>query len=133
MPTIHLSAEVTSGELLKAVEQLPPREFAKFLGGVNALRARRQASSLSGAEAELLKRINQGFTEAWWDRYHQMIEKRCNEALSEKERTELIKLTDQIEKKEAKRLAALVELAKLRGKSLRDQMRELGLPVESDA
>ncbi len=52
--------------------------------------------------------------------------------LSTAEHRELIQLTDQVEKKEAKRLQALVKLAKLRKQTLKGVMTELGLPEAAD-
>jgi hypothetical protein len=42
MPTIHVAAEVSREELLKAVEQLSPQELEQFIAQVLSLRARRR-------------------------------------------------------------------------------------------
>src|ERR1700722_8188497 len=77
-------------------------------------------SCLPSAEARLLGQINRGFADAWWQRYHKLIEKRQKAVLRAAEHRELIKLTDEVERREANRLRALVKLAKLRKQSLRD-------------
>ncbi len=87
---------------------------------------------LSSSEARLLKQINQGFSEAWWKHYHELVEKRQDSRLSAAELHELIQLTDQVEKREAKRLSALAKLAKLRQQTLRSLMTDLGLPGKTD-
>jgi hypothetical protein len=88
---------------------------------------------LPTAEARLLRQINQGFDEKWWQRYHELIEKRQMSILQTAEHRELIGMTDEIEQKEVKRLQAVVKLAKLRKQSLRDVMKDLGLPGKTDA
>jgi hypothetical protein len=100
---------------------------------VDVLRARRQARSLPAEDSALLRQINSGFSESWWSRYRDLIEKRQNEALTAKQRRELIRLTDAVEKQEAKRLAALVKLARRRQQPLTELMKELGLHAKANA
>lgn len=50
MPTIHVEAEVSREELLKAVEQLSPQELSQFVSQVLTLRARRDAPGLSATD-----------------------------------------------------------------------------------
>lgn len=83
---------------------------------------------LSSPEARLLGQINRGFSDAWWEHYQVLIRKRDEGILSKTELDELIHLTDNVERKEAKRLNALVKLANLRKQSLTSLMKELGLP-----
>ena len=127
MPTIRVEAQVSSGELLKAVEQLSPAEFQQFVSEDLELRASREAPRLSGSEADLLLRINQGLPEEWRRRLDDLIAKRQAEALTPDEHEDLLRLTDEVEKREAERLAALMELARLRGTSLAALMRRLGI------
>ena len=63
MPTIQIEAELGQADLLRAVEQLNPAEFDRFVSQVLTLRARREAHSVSSSETELLLRINQGLPE----------------------------------------------------------------------
>ena len=88
---------------------------------------------LPSTESRLLARINRGFADAWWERYHELIRRRQESLLSVLEHRELIQLTDEIEKQEAKRLQALVKLAKLRKQPLGILMKDLGLSGETDA
>jgi hypothetical protein len=81
---------------------------------------------LPGPDAELLKQINHGFSDTWWGHYHELIQKREESLLSDEEHRELIHLTDQVERREAKRLRALVKLAELRRRPLTSLMMELG-------
>jgi hypothetical protein len=103
---------------------------------VNALRAylrqeRQQPPHLSQAETELLQQLDLGLSQETWRRYHTLIEKRRSETLSKTEQQELISLSDQIEKANARRMGYLVELARLRGISLRALMDELGIQSPS--
>jgi hypothetical protein len=80
---------------------------------------------LSPAEADLLQKINQGLPPEVWERYHQLVAKRRAETLTPSEHTELIRLSDQIELANARRLEHLVELARLRQISLDTLMDQL--------
>lgn len=94
--------------------------------GLNAIAQMLQASAstLPAGEAQLLAIVNEGFSEEWWNHYHELIRKRQTEELEESERTELISLTDQLEAYGARRLEALVELAKIRGQTVESLMQQ---------
>ena len=96
------------------------------------LRGADRSTRLPAAQARLLQQINQGFAEAWWEHYHELIHRRQESLLSDDEHRELIQLTDKVEKQEGKRLQALVKLARLRKQTLRSLMTELGLPEAAD-
>jgi hypothetical protein len=96
-----------------------------FVGG-------NRGTFLPNPEANLLKLINRGFPDTWWSHYHELIRKRQDSLLSPEEHLELIRLTDQLERREAKRLQALVKLAKLRRQPLASLMKDLGLPGKAD-
>ncbi|MDQ5850740.1 MAG: hypothetical protein M3380_01465 [Chloroflexota bacterium] len=101
---------------------------------VNVLQARlgqfngeRGAIRLPTAEAALLQQVNQGFPQQTWQQYNELVAKRRAETLTPDEHTALIELGDQIEQANARRIAALVELATLRNTTLEDLMRQLGI------
>jgi hypothetical protein len=96
------------------------------------VRGARRETRLPAGEARLLTQINKGFADAWWAHYHELVAKRQRCLLSAAEHRELIRLTDQLENREAKRLKALVKLAKLRKQSLADLMTALGLVGKTD-
>jgi len=54
MTTIPIEAQVSTEQLLRAVEQLPPQELAAFVAQVVALRAQREAPHLGQPETTLL-------------------------------------------------------------------------------
>ena len=132
MPTIQLKAQVSAEELLRAVEQLEAVELDQFVDRVIALRARRRTRSLNGAEAELLRQINEGLPAGIRARYAELIGRRDAGSLTPEEHAELLRLTDQAELAEANRARALVDLARLRGQPLAALMGDLGIPTSAN-
>jgi FixJ family two-component response regulator len=129
MPTIQIEKE----QLLEAMLQMPQHELEQFVAKAFSLKARKRTSALSEREAELLFKINKGLPSATQRRLNELIDKRRAETISAKELRELKKLTDQIEKADAKRLELLTELARLRNVPLRKLIKQLGLkPVPHD-
>ena len=127
MSTIQVEAQLSYNELLKAVEQLSLPELEQFVPQVIALRARHKAPTLPKDEADLLLKINQGMPPDIQKRYDKLITKRRAETLTPDEYSELLRLTDHIEKLEAKRVEYMAELARLRKTSLTALMEELGI------
>ena len=127
MPVVQIEAQLSTNELLKAVTQLSQRELEQFASQVMALTAQRRAPSLPQAEAELLLKINQGVPPDIQKRYNELIAKRQAEILTPDEYEELLRLTQQVEKLEARRVEYLAELACLRGTSLTALMENLGI------
>ena len=111
MPTIQVKAELTTNELLRAVQQLGKKELDQFVYQVVNLRAKQQAPSLPKAESELLRRINQGLPKEIREKYKILLEKRRDEELTPEEYKELLKLSDQVEKLEVRRVEYLAEIA----------------------
>lgn len=86
---------------------------------------------LPKAESDLLQEINQGMPETDWQRYNELIAKREAEMLTVDERDELVAITDRREEANARRMANLVALARLRKKPLESVMEELGIQTPS--
>jgi hypothetical protein len=82
---------------------------------------------LSPAETRLFDEINRGLSEAEWARYGDLIERRREERLTDEEQAELVALSDRLEQLNVRRLELLAELARLRNKSLRQLMDQLGI------
>lgn len=114
-------------KLLKVVEQLSQPELDQFVSQVIALQAERRAPSMPQREAELLQKIDQWIPAELQKRYDKLTDKRQAGMLTPDEYKELLRLTDQAEHLETRRLKNLVELANLRGTSLRDLMKDLGI------
>ena len=81
----------------------------------------------TATEMQLLQQVNLGFTEVQWQRYAALVERRREARLTDVEHAELLALTEQLETANAKRMAALAELAKRRDLSLEELMEGLGL------
>jgi len=134
MSTVKLEVHLSSEELLKAVEQLSWQDLERFVSQVLVLQSQRKASSsqrkassLPQPEAELLLKINQGIPSDTQKHYEELIAKRESETLTTVEHTELLHLTDHIEKLQAQRIEYLAELARLRGIALTALMANLGI------
>jgi hypothetical protein len=127
MTTISIEAQVSTDQLLRAVERLPAQELATFVAQVVALRAQREAPHLSQSETKLLLQINQSLPAQMQRRFDELVAKRQAETITPEELQELIQITDQIEQRDGQRLAALVELAHLRGTTLDALMATLGI------
>ena len=129
MPTVQIEKE----QLLDAVLQMPQRELEQFVAKAFTLKARERSGALPEREAELLFKINQALPIATQNRLNDLIGKRRDSTMTEKEQRELKRLTDQVEKSDAERLGLLTELAHLRGVPLRKLVKQLGLkPVSHD-
>lgn len=114
-------------KLLKVVEQLSQPELDQFVSQVIALQAERRAPSMPQREAELLQKIDQWIPAEVHKRYDKLTAKRQAGMLTPDEYKELLRLADQSEHLETQCLKNLVELANLRGTSLRDLMTDLGI------
>jgi hypothetical protein len=129
MPTVQVQAELSPEDLLRAVAQLDPPELDQFVSRVVALRAQRQAPGLTASESRLLLTINQGLPADLQQRYADLVARRRAGRLTPSDHQELLGLTGQVERLEAERAQALVELARLRQVPLDALLKELGLPA----
>jgi hypothetical protein len=125
MTTIPI--EVSIEQLIRAVELLPQQELESFVAQIVALRAQRSAPHLNQEETTLLLQINAGILPELQRRFNELVAKRQMETMSSAERTELIQITNEIEQRDAQRLAALIELAYLRQIAVPVLMDELGI------
>ncbi len=127
MLVLQVEARISPEQLLQAVDQMSPDELAAFARRVVELRARRVAPFLSNDESPLLERINGALPLAHRARYAALAAQRSEAPLSEAEHVELIALSDELEAIDADRIAAIAELAQLRGLSLGQMMAALGV------
>ncbi len=133
MTTIQLQAEISLADLLQGVQHLDGSALEQFADEVMLLRAKRRAPSLSTAETDLLRQINQGLPESTRLRFHVLKEKRDAATLTPVEYEELLTLIEQVETRDVERLQALTELAAIRNISVRQLMHQLGLlPKNND-
>ena len=127
MATIPVQAQMSTEQLLAALEDLPPQEFSTLVDRLVILRAARREPHLDATETALLLEINQGMSPTAHRRFRDLVAKREAESITPAELAELIVLTDQREADHARRMAALGALAKLRGVPLTDLMATLGI------
>jgi hypothetical protein len=125
MTTIPI--EVSTEQLIRAVERLPQQELETFVAQIVALRAQRTAPHLSQDETALLLQINAAIPPDMQRRFNELVAKRQMDAISPAELTELIQITDVIEQRDTQRLAALIALAQLRQISVPMLMDKLGI------
>ena len=98
MTTVQVQVQLSPEDLLAAVNQLSLSNLNEFANQVIALRAQRTAPVLSKDESELMLNINQSLSEETWKRYHELIEKRQDETLTQEEHRQLLDLTEQVRK-----------------------------------
>jgi hypothetical protein len=126
MSTIPI--EISTEQLLQAVERLPADELAAFAARVNLLRARRETPRLSEDETTLLLQINRaGLEPTQQARFDALVAKRQAETIAAAELQELIELTNLSEQRDVERLQALGSLARLRGSTVPELMDALGI------
>lgn len=130
MSIVKLEVQLSSEELIKAVEQLNQVDLERFVSQVINLQAQRKASSLPQTEAELLLKINQGIPSDIQQHYNELIAKREAGNLTTNEHKELLYLTEQIEQLQTQRIEYLADLARRRGISLTALMKNLGIQTE---
>lgn len=118
--------EITTENLLGIVLQFSEKEFDRFIQEAKKLRNKSARPKWSKSEVELIKKINECVLSAEkQSRYDELVEKRRNEEITEKELEELIALTDESEELNVWRLENLVRLAISSKKSVDEIMEEL--------
>jgi L-lysine 2,3-aminomutase len=130
MSTVKVEVQLSSDELLKAVEQLNQTDLERFVSQVIAIQAQQKALNLPQSEAELLIKINQHIPSDIQKYYNKLIAQRDAENLTTDEHRELLSLTEQIEKLQAQRIEYLADLARLRGITLTALMQNLGIQTQ---
>ena len=133
MPTVQIKAHLTIAQLLKAVEQMSREDLDRFFEQVLLLRANQRSPRLSRAESELLDKINQGLAKLDQQRLNELVARREAEDLTPDENAEFLRLADLSEALNVERMKALAELARARGSTLREVMRDLGIQTPVDA
>ncbi|NEQ96241.1 MAG: hypothetical protein F6K30_05890 [Cyanothece sp. SIO2G6] len=85
------------------------------------------SNTVPPTEAQLLQRVNIGFSADWWSRYQALIAERQAESISEHHLSELIEMSEALEIANVERVQALSELAQVRGCSIEAVMDALGI------
>jgi len=127
MAAMPVEPPVGADELLSSAGRLSPGEVDRFVADVIALRAQRTGHVARPEEAALLSVINEGLPPDAWQRCRVLKARRRAETLADDEYAELLRLSDQIEMLQARRVEALVALARLRNSTPEALMGELGI------
>ncbi len=119
-------------ELAEAFNSAPKQEQERVKSAMrSALKlvppaSERKASRLSKKESELLLRINRGLSPAQRNRLQELTDRMEYESITEAEHHELLRLTQQMERKWSEQLKAVIELARLRKISVDEMLEQLG-------
>jgi hypothetical protein len=128
-----IPVQMSTEQLLSALEEIPPRELSAFVDRLVALRAARREPHLDETETALFLEINQGMSPTAHRWFRDLVTMREAEIITPEELAELIDLTEQREADHARRMAALGALAKLRSVPLGDLMATFGVTPAADA
>lgn len=124
--TPSVAGLLATAKLLKT-----PEELQELVEGILAIRTRRVAPAASEEESSLLFRINEALPIDLANRLKELQEKQIEESLSPNEHAELLTLATEIERRGVERLEALSDLAAVRGVTLSELMRTLGITAWS--
>jgi|SRR5215467_12577615 len=119
--------QMTAEQIMAAVDNLSLSEIERVFDHLLAVQAERKGPHLPSDEAALIARINEGLPEELRARLLGLRKGREDGSITDADYSELTMLTDRAEELHAGRMAALVDLAKLRGVSLPVLMDHLGI------
>ena len=108
MPTVQITAQASTDELLRSVASLPAAELEQFVTRVLALRARLKAPTIPDQEANLLHKINIGLSAIQQQRFADLNLKRQEETLTDEEHQELLVLIEEMETEEVTNYAEIM-------------------------
>ncbi|BAZ87686.1 STAS/SEC14 domain-containing protein [Dolichospermum compactum] len=108
MPSINVEVQLSSEQLLKAVEQLTQPNLEQFVYQLVVLRTHKKAACLLKNEAQLFLPTHQDSIDN-----EKFIDKREIEILTNEEYQALLYLGEQIDKLQAQRIEYMAELAKI--------------------
>jgi len=122
MATSQPPFQWTAEQLLEAVKGLSSEELRRFLEGLRRWRRERE-------EEALLREIweNAQLPPEKQKRFNRLRRKLQEETATEKERAEYLALLKELERRNVRRLEALIKLARRRGVTVRELMRQLGI------
>ncbi|MCY7348785.1 MAG: hypothetical protein LH614_21560 [Pyrinomonadaceae bacterium] len=126
---MNTQQNLSSQQILSAVQTMPLDELEKLVGNVLAVRAERIAPHLSGEETKLLRIIQKTLPDKNLKRMKELQTLRDEEKLLSEGFAELAELIEKLEEIHAKRINAVVALADLRGVSFQTAMQQVGLTL----
>ncbi len=120
--------------LLRDVDRMPITELERFLKDINTLLRQKKTQDKDMRERQLLHKINRAvLDDTKVERYHELTEKLELGTMTEAEHSEFELLATQEEKLRNQRVKNMIELAHLRGITLPQVMKSLGLIPMSHA
>jgi hypothetical protein len=124
---IQKGVKISLEELLDGVSKMDISSLEKFSAEINRLIARKKHPRPTERELELISLIYQPLEEETQLRYDELFRKKEAGKLKKKEHKEMLELVEVAETHNVKWLAALVELAQLRGISIEEVKKQLGI------
>lgn len=125
---INGGSKIGFEELLQGASKLDVPNLEELSQKLMQLIQRKKLPEGKRKEIELIKIIYSKLSAKTQNRYDELFEKRRAETLSKLEHQELTELIEVAEKHQVVWLKALVDLAKLRGVSIEEVKKQLGLP-----
>jgi hypothetical protein len=133
MAKVNVEASLSSEQLLKAVSQLNSPDLEEFVQRVLVLQAQRRVLSLSHDEDQLLRDVHRRLPADLRHRYDTLVAKRRAETLTHEEHEELLRLANEVEAHNTRRVESLAKLSLLRQVPLDQLMMDLDLHWPEDA
>lgn len=129
--SINSPVSIDLQAILDGIARLDIDTLESFAERVNTIVAQKKSAHLPKREAELIRKINEGLPDEIQRRYRILLSKAQEETLTEEEHEEMLELVPVVESKDAERLEYLVELAQIRGSSVDEVMKQLGITPPS--
>ncbi len=129
--SINSPVSIDLQAILDGIARLDIDTLESFAERVNTIVAQKKSAHLPKREAELIRKINEGLPDEIQRRYRILLSKAQEETLTEEEHEEMLELVPVVESKDAERLEYLVELAQVRGSSVDEVMKQLGITPPS--
>ncbi|MCY7375919.1 MAG: hypothetical protein LH472_08085 [Pyrinomonadaceae bacterium] len=114
-------------QIISKARTMPLADLEELVDEVLTIQAERRAPRLSGEESKLMKTIQRRLAESKQVRLRELQTLRDEEKLSVEGYAELAAITDELEEIHADRMKALLETANLRGITMTELMKQIGL------
>ena len=125
---MNLNMQPNVSDLYKYAAKLGPKDLLLLLKKLTILQfKRRGVNVLEDKEAVLLQELNEGFPSENWNRLKELDRKMEKESLNEKEKLELLQLSEDYENISVRRLKILVQLAEIRSVTVETLTSQLGI------
>ncbi len=126
MQKVQIQTEI---DVRTFLSQLGTKELEAFLREIPALLARRKSEAQKAKEVALIQRLNEEcvLPESHWQRYNALSEKQEETELTPAESKEFFQLVAEERQLQLKRIHILGELAQLRGATLDEVAKDLGI------